>query len=438
MHPFSQRTSRLISFNLALLALGALFFQCRLARATEAWYYKSILVGERASGLGGAFAAIADDPSGAWYNPAGLVMGQESYLSGSVNAFQSNTTRFENVFNDLDYQYKSQGLIPSFFGLTQELSPNLKFGFILMVKDYLNQEQNDRLTNLQTDTRRLTEISRQLLRTRNTYITGPAFSYQLHPRLTVGLSAFYVSQSEKYEDQQRALYINEDDASLIDYQITQTYLSRAGWGILPKLGLLYLPHPRLSIGLTAAKTFSVQGQLDAEVLQSKVANGALVPPNGDFNNDISTISLKNISSKILAPWEFSFGTAWFPNEDLTLSGQVDYYLSDPEFNYITQPTLNWSVGMEWSRIKQLPIRWGVYSNNSTTPEVSASLTDQKENVDPLGVSLGLGWVSPGSSISLSGSYQWGTGLGQILSGSTTAQTVTSQTLTIYLSGSYQL
>lgn len=429
-------TSR--AFAAVLFTLSFLLFSGRSALATEAWTYKTILVGERASGLGGAFAAIADDPSGAWYNPAGLVMGQESYLSGSVNAFQSNTTRFENIFNDLDYQYQSEGLIPSFFGLTQELNPNLKFGFILMVKDYLNQEQNDRLTGLQTDTRRLSEISRQLLRTRNTYITGPALSYQLHPRLTVGLSAFYVSQSEKYEDQQRALYVNQTDATKTDYQLTQTYLSRNGWGILPKFGLLFIPHPRLSFGLTAAKTFSIKGELDAEVLQSKVENGVLVPPTGDFEDDITAVSLKNLQSSILSPWEFSLGTAWFPNEDLTLSGQVDYYLGDSEFYYPTQPTLNWSVGMECSSLKQLPIRAGVFSNTSTTPEVSSSRTDQKENVDPLGVSLGIGWLSPGSSISLSGSYQWGTGLGQILSGSTTAQTVTSQTLTIYLSGSYQL
>jgi len=429
-------TSRSLASVLFFLSCWA--FSSKTALATEAWTYKTILVGERASGLGGAFAAIADDPSGAWYNPAGLVMGQESYLSGSVNAFQSNTTRFENVFNDLDYQYQSEGLIPSFFGLTQELSPNLKFGFILMVKDYLNQEQNDRLTDLQTDTRRLTEISRQLLRTRNTYITGPALSYQLHPRLTVGLSAFYVSQSEKYEDQQRALYVNQTDASKIDYQITQTYLSRNGWGVLPKFGLLFMPHPRLSLGLTAAKTFNIKGELDAEILQTKVENGALVPPTGNFEDDITTASLKNLNSPILSPWEFSLGTAWFPTEDLTLSGQVDYYLSDADFYYPTQPTLNWSFGMEWSSFKQLPIRWGVFSNTSTTSKVSSAQVNQKENVDPLGVSLGIGWLSPGSSISLSGSYQWGTGLGQILSGSTTTQTVTSQTLTIYLSGSYQL
>ena len=35
-------------------------------------HYVNMLVGNRAAGLGGAYTAISDDPTGCYYNPAGI------------------------------------------------------------------------------------------------------------------------------------------------------------------------------------------------------------------------------------------------------------------------------------------------------------------------------------------------------------------------------
>ena len=35
-------------------------------------HYQNFLVGERAASIGGAYTALSDDASGAYYNPAGL------------------------------------------------------------------------------------------------------------------------------------------------------------------------------------------------------------------------------------------------------------------------------------------------------------------------------------------------------------------------------
>ena len=53
----------------------------------DQFHYIDIHVGERASGLAGAFTAISDDPSGAYYNPAGLAFTNKSYISVSTNTF---------------------------------------------------------------------------------------------------------------------------------------------------------------------------------------------------------------------------------------------------------------------------------------------------------------------------------------------------------------
>ena len=43
--------------------------------AAQAIHYRSLPIGERAMGLGGAFTGIADDPSATYYNPAGMMAG---------------------------------------------------------------------------------------------------------------------------------------------------------------------------------------------------------------------------------------------------------------------------------------------------------------------------------------------------------------------------
>lgn len=417
---------------LSLLVLG------RAARASDAWYYKNLLVGERASGLGGAFAAIADDPSGVWYNPAGLVMGRESYLSGSVNAFQTSAIEYQDLFPGEDYSYKSQGLVPSFFGFTQELSPRAKAGFVLMVRDSLSQEQDDELTGLEVNGISLTSITRQLVRSRDSYVVGPGVSYQLGPRLMVGLSAFAVYQNERFIDQQRALYIDANDATKTLYQLNMTYLSREAWGVMPKFGVLYVPHPRLSVGLTAAKTVHLAGKGKAKLVGTRIEDGAIPAPSGDFDDDFNALTYSNVRSRVLSPWEFSGAVAWFPSDSWTLSSQVDYQTDQSDFQYLVKPTLNFAVGGEWAGVPQLPFRFGFFTNSSNTTAVSSSASDQKEHVDQMGVSGGLSLVSPGSSISISGSYQFGMGKGQIISGSTAVQEVAVGSLTLYISGSYQL
>jgi long-subunit fatty acid transport protein len=427
----NRKFSKTLVF-LSFLVLG------KAAQASDAWYYKNLLVGERASGLGGAFAAIADDPSGVWYNPAGLVMGRESYLSGSVNAFQTSSIQYQDLFPGENYSYNSQGLIPSFFGFTQELSPRAKAGFLLMVRDSLSQEQDDELTGLEVNGISLTSITRQLVRSRDSYVVGPGLSYQVAPRLMVGLSAFAIYQNERFIDQQRALYIDSNDATKNLYQLNMTYLSREAWGLMPKLGVLYVPHPRFSIGLTAAKTVHLAGKGKAKLVGTKIVDGAIPAPTGNFSDDYNALTFSNVRSRVLSPWEFSGALAWFPSDSWTFSSQVDYQTDQSDFQYLVKPTVNLSVGGEWAGFPQLPFRFGFFTNSSNTPAVSSSASDQKEHVDQMGVSGGVSLVSPGSSISFSGSYQFGTGKGQIISGSTAVQEVAVGALTLFISGSYQL
>ncbi|MEO1175145.1 MAG: UPF0164 family protein, partial [Myxococcota bacterium] len=62
-----------------LPALVAVLLLAAPARGDDT-HYQDFIVGGRAVGLGGAFTALADDPSGLFYNPAGIADIDETNL----------------------------------------------------------------------------------------------------------------------------------------------------------------------------------------------------------------------------------------------------------------------------------------------------------------------------------------------------------------------
>ena len=56
-------------------------------------HYQSFVVGDEAMGMGGAYTAIAADPSGGWYNPAGIVDVRNTSLSLSANLYGIQDTQ---------------------------------------------------------------------------------------------------------------------------------------------------------------------------------------------------------------------------------------------------------------------------------------------------------------------------------------------------------
>jgi len=86
------------------------------------YHYVNMLVGDRAAGMAGAYTAVADDTAGLFYNPAGIVYAPGSSLSGSMNAYQQNSTNYKQVLGgQYDWKRSSGTLLPNFFGIVQPL-----------------------------------------------------------------------------------------------------------------------------------------------------------------------------------------------------------------------------------------------------------------------------------------------------------------------------
>ncbi|MBK8394961.1 MAG: hypothetical protein IPL26_06895 [Leptospiraceae bacterium] len=106
-----------------------------------------MVFGEKAAGLGGAYTAISDDPSGAYYNPAGLTFAYDNSVSLSASNITRTSKSYQNVIGPgQGYLRDSQNYIPNFFGIVKEVG-KYKVGFSIV--NTLNETFNraDQIVN---------------------------------------------------------------------------------------------------------------------------------------------------------------------------------------------------------------------------------------------------------------------------------------------------
>ena len=226
-----------------------------------------------------------------------------------------------------------------------------------------------------------------------------------------------------------------------DYLLTTLYLNRRNFGLKPKIGVLYSPYDQWSIGLTVGKQFRISGSGDAELRQFPTldAAGTPVTPNVNYADSVTATSLQNVSSARVAPVELTLGQAFFFSPSFLVAADFFLYTPDPQFtDWAVQTTWNAAVGLEWHATPKTPLRFGLFTNNSNTAPVAEGGTDQTDHVNQYGVSTGFSFVGQQSSITLSGNYTYGAGKSQIVGNSVATQALTQQSLTVYLSASYQL
>ncbi len=400
--------------------------------------YKNFLIGERAGGMGGAFSAIADDPSGIYHNPAGLAFSEADYFSLSTNAFQSSSVRYEGVFGATrDYNLSAGALTPSFFGFTQALGPG-RFAFAVVVEEFQLTNQNDRITDISTTAGALKNYSRQLTREEAVYLVGPAYSMPFGKKFSLGLSLFFSYHREKGTTQETVEFNAGNPA---DYFLNMGYVMREDFGLKPKLGVVWTPLPIWSVAFTFTKHIHIYGggAFEQRSAPQKDTAGALIAPNGSFAHDVTSSSISNVFSRRVAPFEFTLGNALFLSDTFLMSGDFTLYTPDPDYIESTVVTTwNAALGFEWYLFPKIPVRWGLYTNNANTPATAEGGINQGTSVNMYGGTVGFSFMGPQSSITVTGGYAYGKGEGQIVTNSTAIQDATQQAFTFYLSASYQL
>lgn len=128
-------------FRLRIIALGLALLLASPGAFAAYNNYSSVLIGERAAGLGGAFTALAGDAAATpFYNPATSVLQEGSSASGSVHVYNKYAT---NIGQPGDFQGAAGRLnrgffrsLPSSSGTILNFDQKFTLGLSIVVPDY--------------------------------------------------------------------------------------------------------------------------------------------------------------------------------------------------------------------------------------------------------------------------------------------------------------
>jgi len=387
-----------------------------------------MLIGDRASGLGGAYTAISDDAAGLYYNPAGIVFSEDLKLSASVNAFHSSQLTYKGVLGSGDWVRESSNLIPNFFGMTRQLGGGY-FGFSYAVTDSDVENQDSRFTTVPGASLFLVNINNRDTTTK----FGPSYAFRISDTFNFGMT-LYIHKRERE-------LINNQWIRLSDntFEWSNSYFETEETGLNPILGLMWSPSENWAFGASIRKTFILSSSSDSQnscssdINNPAIQNAICIPTAGSPNDP----QFSQTDDERELPLNIRLGVAYFPTNRFLLGIDVSYYEATSDSFSQTEETINIAAGLEYYYNTNWALRGGVYTNNANTPDVKPGLVNQPDHVDMTGLSFSLTRFTKSSSVTFGFTYSTGEGDAQVISGDTDIQELEQFSQTLYLSTSYQ-
>lgn len=443
----------------------------------DQFHYNNFIMGDRAVGMGGAYAGVSDDASGVIYNPAGLAFALSNDISGSANAFYDRNVKYKEAVCGTDFEENSGGSVPAFFGGLQKLDRHVK-GLVFAFGVYtVDSELKDQDTLISDATCGSVEISRYH-RTSNhrssTVYYGGAVGYRVSPNFSVGFGLNYFSIDElvqEYQDAKQNTVSNPDTWRILSQNVRQRL---TGFGIEPVLGVQYAFGGSFSVGATLKYGMLLGQEMEISTENRQIfltkENLDKVEASDLSNAGVIAESINNEKNdKPLGGWPTSLrvGFAWFINTkslftlDLTHSTAVNNAGEIAAFGkpiYNREAVTNLASGFEYYMLPAFPLRVGLFTNNDARPKINegtpnsdAGITctgtsdaakafaekycGQPDHVDYIGESIYLAWVQPNSQIAAGVVLQQGSGKSQ-KTGDHQVQDVEASSLTFGFSATH--
>lgn len=399
-------------------------------------HYINMLVGNRASGLGGAYTAISDDPAGCFYNPAGIAFSPFLSISASVNAFSTSTKTYKDALrntsgNTLDWEQESSNLLPNFFGVVRKFGPG-KVGFSYGVPDSIRRQQKQTFHNIRSylPDNPIETYTININDNDETYLFGPSYAYSFSDSFSIGATLYaYYRNMEIIRTQ--LLQFEQGEHYVINY-----YETKEDWGYKPILGMIWEPLDKLAIGLSVSKIYVTSSDHEKQVIFRDTSSSTpyLIDSTTYDFSETNTIYFTRITEreKDKFPLTASLGLAYFVSPRLLFSGDITYYeeISNKEAIY------NFSLGTEYYFTERFAVRAGLFTDMANTPSLSHLKTDQPEHIDIYGASLSFTSYHKRSGITLGLMYALGEGDAQVKANSTEIQDVEIKNFVGYLCASY--
>lgn len=350
--------------------------------------------GAKATAMGGAFSAVADDPSAIFYNPAGLGFQDHFSAMAGVTLITFTRGRFEGADPvpgvGVREDYHKTWFNPGQVFINAPVTSNIKFGLGVftafgLASRWKNAEQYsgrfiDQNTNIKT------------------FSVEPVIAWHALPSLSIAAGAEYRLSNLAFEQNQAAN--NPFTQAQVDVAHVRIESDNdSSWGY--NVGVLWKPIPSLSLGASYRSKMTIDYTGRAHFTQRPTGNpvfDALVASELPDHQP-------RVKTKVNFPAIASFGAAYScPSQEFTLSADAVWFqwsrFSAIDINFPDQEVPNlhrnagWSdswqyrVGVE-KKFHALALRAGFVYDQTPQPDfdVGPILPDSNRH----GYSIGIGY-----------------------------------------------
>lgn len=341
--------------------------------------WNNTLLGCRAMGMGGAFIAVADDPSAIFYNPAGLGRQRDAF-NFSLNGFHIWPTHSYTAPTGQQIQSRFESSVPQIF-VTYRLNEKVSVGFgayIPYAGGGVDWQESD--------------LGFPFKSTLGIIAYSPSFALNINEKLSVGLALnFYHG----------ILTVNTKMEPFGDMKEEES-----GSSLSASVGLLYRFSDKAALG------FSVRGPAKMNLAGTTAVN------YGGFRLKLDSETSFNL------PWDLEAGFSYQLNERLLFSASTQFTLwssldkidkvikNIPLMGEIrTAEIMNFEnilisrVGLEYAFPQGVFLRGGIGYDRNATPD--ESLNVMNIDVDKFSLLGGVGYRSGRVSIDFAYIYALG-------------------------------
>jgi hypothetical protein len=393
-------------------------------------HYQSFLIGERAVGLGGAFVAISDDASGAYYNPAGLAEAEHGSVSLSASIYGYAGASYGISAASFESSSRSFISYPTTAAWIQRVRRGRPDGthrvqLALSLVTPQSDVMRKRIAFVSGNAQQLADNVLVTIAEDDTLWVGLSAAWKVWRHLSIGATIYTTIRAGVHQ-----LYVTTVSHALQN-GVEVDRVAAAGreeiklshYGLLGVIGVVAPITSRLRLGASfRTPSLELRGRADVSQIQS--------PQDASGGFSLTSTEWRDVTFHDRQPFKASLGAAYIAprrfgaSVDVSIYGPVDEH---PLFESSTplpgtvprmRKQLVWqlNVGGEYYPIRALPLRLGFFTDRSSLARMddcdSAGACTQHENlltdgVDLYGFAGSIGYEMDRTTLTLACSYSFG-------------------------------
>jgi long-chain fatty acid transport protein len=408
------------------LWVGLLVFLLPAAAFADDVHYQDFIVGDQAVGLGGAYTAIAADPSGLWYNPAGIVDVHSTSLSLSANLYgiqDASVGKKETILPEDPISKLS--VVPSSAGFVQALGRTdmhgkrpFAFGVSFIVPSYRKFSSSEEGTSQDPVIGTYRHGYHRAFEDQTLWVSiGGAM--RLHQRLSVGAAVVLIHRSVQ-DAASSFVATGFDGTEYLRYRSAMMDLNFSNDSLLLAVGLKLKLSERLFFGAmvrSPSVTIYSSGNMRFARSQSDGAGQSGFLPTPE---EIEVKSQSQIWGEGRAGIAYVIPKILILSADVSVHMPTAYTLVEvdnpqarnalliaPEVN--RNPVINGNLGAEVQFLKRFTLGVGVFSNFSSAKTIGDPTRPAPARVHMLGGTLAVGIFSEHTITRIGMTYAQGSG-----------------------------